>query len=315
MSDDRSKPHGAEPDEFGETTVVTAVSGVGPIPEASRRAAMLVVLSGPAIGRNYALDSDKILIGRSGDVNILIPDEGVSRVHAEIQRDGDEFVIVDHGSMNGTAVDGKRLVAPTRLQDGARILVGSRTIVKFSLMDNLEAEAQRRVTDAVYRDGLTGVFNRRYLDIRLKEEFAFASRHGRPVALLLVDVDHFKNVNDTYGHQSGDEILKALAQCLEKNVRIEDVVARYGGEEFVIIARGINLAQSKTFAERVCGFVRGLRVPCGPAGEKIVSLTVSIGCACYRVDRDESIEAVLARADAALYAAKHAGRDRVGVGE
>ncbi|HEV8322950.1 MAG TPA: GGDEF domain-containing protein [Myxococcota bacterium] len=302
-------------DDWDDQTVNTAVSRVAAVPPGTETAAaMLVVLSGPAIGRSFPLGDQPVVMGRTEEAEVALFDAGVSRRHAEVRRDGEGWVAADLGSLNGTAVDGKIIAAPTRLQDGARIQLGARSVVKFRLMDSLEAEAQRRLSDAVYRDGLTGAFNRRYMELRLNEEFGFAERHGRPLSLLLVDVDFFKRINDTHGHQAGDEALRALGRCLLEKVRREDVVARYGGEEFLIIARGIDVTQAIAFGERVRAFVRALRVPL-PGGGGEIGLTVSVGCACYRVTPGEAppddAETVLKRADEALYEAKQAGRDRV----
>jgi diguanylate cyclase (GGDEF)-like protein len=159
------------------------------------------------------------------------------------------------------------------------------------------------------RDPLTSLHNRRHLDERLKGEFAFAARHKTALTVFVIDVDHFKKVNDTYGHPAGDEVLRAMATVLLKMVRTEDVVARFGGEEFVVLARGIDDLGTEVFGQRLRAGVEALRVPW--EGREL-RLTVSIGVGhCDAMREYASPEALVAAADGALYRAKHGGRNQV----
>ncbi|MCB1002685.1 MAG: sensor domain-containing diguanylate cyclase [Acidimicrobiales bacterium] len=151
-------------------------------------------------------------------------------------------------------------------------------------------------------DGLTGLCNRTEFDGALERELSRAQRTGDPLALVLVDLDHFKAVNDTHGHQTGDEVLRQVGAGLEQLVRREDVAARYGGEEFVVLLPGVDAAGGVAFAERVRS---GLR-----EAVDAVALTVSAGVASYP-ENALDVDALVGRADAALYAAKRGGRDRV----
>jgi diguanylate cyclase (GGDEF)-like protein len=157
-------------------------------------------------------------------------------------------------------------------------------------------------------DPLTGLHNRRHLDARLRAELAFATRHEAPLSVLIIDVDHFKKINDTMGHGAGDAALRALGERLQKSVRTEDVVARYGGEEFAVIARGIKAAGALLLAERVRETVARMRVA---YEAHTIAFTISVGVATMDQNRKfAAVEALLKAADDALYAAKKSGRNR-----
>jgi diguanylate cyclase (GGDEF)-like protein len=158
-------------------------------------------------------------------------------------------------------------------------------------------------------DVLTRVHNRRYFEDRLAGEMSFALRHAAPLSLLLFDVDHFKKVNDTFGHAAGDAVLRVMAATVKRMVRTEDLVARYGGEEFAVIARGIGHRNAMIFGERVRKTVQACVVPWD---ERPIHATISIGVA--TVEQGSPIDgtrALVAAADAALYRAKNGGRNRV----
>jgi diguanylate cyclase (GGDEF)-like protein len=161
-------------------------------------------------------------------------------------------------------------------------------------------------------DGLTRLYVRRYFDLRLQEEFAKARRYGRPFAMLIFDIDHFKKFNDTHGHQTGDAVLRQFADLLRKNTRSADVCCRYGGEEMTVILPETALDEAAALAEKLCATIRG-HVFTGTAGQDL-SVTASIGVAAYRPDCDGP-DAMVEAADKVLYAAKESGRDRVMVAE
>jgi diguanylate cyclase (GGDEF)-like protein len=166
----------------------------------------------------------------------------------------------------------------------------------------MELEAETR------RDALTGVFNRSFLEQYLAREFDSASRQGWPLSLAFCDLDHFKSVNDTHGHQAGDRILQATARVLRGNTRDSDVVARYGGEEFVLVLPNADAATCRSICERIVAAVGGSRHDIGQ-GE--LAVTISIGFATQSPGSPfDSVEALLAAADQALYAAKTQGRNR-----
>jgi two-component system cell cycle response regulator len=165
-------------------------------------------------------------------------------------------------------------------------------------------------------DFLTGFHNRRYLQARLREELARAQRAGRPVACLMIDVDHFKRINDHYGHLAGDAVLREVAQRIDAEMRVSDTGARFGGDEFAIVLPQGSVGDGERVAARVLDAVRGQPVSIG--GHAAESVTLSIGVAAAAPDqntRDYKVVAdrLIAEADAALYRAKSAGRNRVAV--
>ncbi|MGN2392387.1 diguanylate cyclase [Pelomicrobium sp. G1] len=158
------------------------------------------------------------------------------------------------------------------------------------------------------RDPLTGLFNRRYLEESLQREVARAERTGRPLALLMLDVDHFKRFNDSYGHEAGDAVLRALGRLLRQSVREGDIACRFGGEEFVVLLPEATLETAQERAERIRDEARRIRIH--REGRYLDPVSVSFGVAIYP-DHGVSAETLLAAADAALYRAKSSGRDRV----
>lgn len=301
MTDDSKRP-------------VTFPTNVVPPPARIVRSenAFLVVLTGPLIGDMYKLESGHVfVIGREEGAHILISDEGVSRWHARISIHETEALLEDMESRNGTYVNGTR-VRSRSLTDGDKIQLGARTTMMFTLTDSLEADYQLWLAAAALRDPLTGLYNRRHFDERLSAEYSAARRHGRPLALLIIDIDHFKAVNDAAGHAAGDEALKMVACSIQQTLRKEDILARYGGEEFVVLARETSLVGAEQLAQRIRRNIEKSR--CEFSGKSIqvtvsIGLTVSIGVAEFspKLGEREFFEA----ADRALYEAKHRGRNCV----
>ena len=168
------------------------------------------------------------------------------------------------------------------------------------------SERSQTLEHAALTDGLTGMQNRRYFDDALKEYLDEFRRIGKPVGLMILDLDHFKQVNDTHGHDVGDEVLRAVADCLKDMTRYHDVVARLGGEEFAVVAPNMDSEMLVRFAERIRKAIAGMAVLSGNVRLKI---TASVGLAVW--DRKETAEDFYRRADKQLYEAKKAGRNRV----
>ncbi len=293
------------PDETTHNTVPTLGR---PKSGPAGASAYLVVIAGPSFGETYKIKADRTVLGRGDRTDIRIVDDGVSREHSAVQREGGKIVLVDLGSTNGTFCNGARVPAKSRvdLVDGDKISIGASTILKFTYQDHIDEHYQKQLFESALRDGLTSTFNRRYFLDRLHGELRFAVRHGKPIALLFVDIDHFKKVNDTYGHQAGDQVLAAVARIMMTTVRAEDVLARYGGEEFAIICREIELDGAEALAKRLVAAVALKPLEFG--GQQI-PVTISVGAA---VDHGRSeAQALIAAADAAMYEAKRTGRNRV----
>lgn len=171
---------------------------------------------------------------------------------------------------------------------------------------HLISQAESRLQEMATTDSLTGLMNRRSLLTALEREQALRQRRPHPVALMLVDIDHFKRLNDTYGHNMGDWALQAVAEVLRKGVRDMDFVARWGGEEFLIILPHADMAVALPVAERLRRHIAELRFP---SGNHPLRVTATLGLA--ELGSDEGADAAIQRADAALYQGKHQGRDRV----
>ena len=167
---------------------------------------------------------------------------------------------------------------------------------------------QKSLREQSIRDPLTHLFNRRYLEATMEREFARAKRNTQPVSLLIMDIDHFKRINDTYGHDAGDAVLQAFARMLLTKVRKEDIACRFGGEEFVLVLPAANPEMAMKRGEEVCAAMRALEVSTG--GQTLANMSVSVGVATYPVHGDKP-ETLLLRADKALYEAKHGGRNQV----
>jgi two-component system cell cycle response regulator len=292
------------PEETTNTARKLDAPKLEPVPRGA--SAYLVVIAGPSFGEMYKLKTDRAVLGRGEKTDIRIVDDGVSREHAAIERDGGRVVLRDLRSTNGTFCNGLRVGGDHELTDGDKIAIGSSTILKFTIQDHIDEHYQKQLFESALRDGLTNTFNRRYFLDRLNGEMRFSVRHGKPLALLFVDIDHFKKVNDTYGHQAGDEVLAGVARVMMTTLRAEDVLARYGGEEFAIICREIEVAGAEALARRLCTGIAGKTFE---HRGQVIPVTVSVGAA---VDRSiDNPQALIAAADAAMYEAKRTGRNRV----
>jgi diguanylate cyclase (GGDEF)-like protein len=171
---------------------------------------------------------------------------------------------------------------------------------------NLQLRAQ--LHDLSIRDALTGLYNRRYLDEALERELLRATRHQHPVGVVMLDIDHFKLFNDTYGHDAGDVLLRALGTFLQNNIRGEDIACRYGGEEFTLILPMASLRDTQARAEDLRASVNHLQAMHGD--QWIGQVTISLGAACFP-EHGTTGDALIRAADRALYQAKMSGRNCV----
>jgi two-component system, cell cycle response regulator len=272
-----------------------------------RDRAYLIVLAGMSTGETFRLDADRSIIGRSPRAQVRLTDEGVSREHAVVSVESDEVFLEDLGSTNGTFCNGVR-VKRRALEDGDKIMIGSTTILKFTYHDKFDEAFQKQMLESALRDGLTKVFNRKHFNDVFAKEFAFALRHDSPLSLLFIDIDHFKKVNDTYGHPAGDHVLSEISGVLAGTIRGEDVLARFGGEEFCVLSRGIDVVGARDLAERLRKETADKRIL---YGGKLIAVTISIGLASLPDATVTQPGMLLAAADRALYDAKRQGRNRV----
>ena len=221
------------------------------------------------------------------------------------------YVLVSYGAatllrhqMSPEAMDWRRDAVVSVLVVGSVIWFASAASYISRLRSRLRASLQQLAALATH-DALTGIWNRRQIDQDLEAAVKHAHRTGSALSVLLVDVDHFKSVNDRYGHAMGDEVLRAVAAGLSAQLRAGDQVARYGGEEFLLLLPGTTLAQASVLAERLRVALQGLSVL--PDGEQAIS--ASFGLAVWRAG--ETADQLVRRADLAMYRAKAAGRNRV----
>ncbi len=269
----------------------------------------LVVLAGPNLGEMYPVEGAEAFVGRGEGASIRLKDDAISRKHVRLALRGNEVLIEDLRSANGTLVNGAPLTGATRLRDGDQIQLGATTILKFTFHDKLEEAFRRQMYDAALRDPMTKAFNKTHLLDRLTAELGFARRHQRPLGLLMIDVDHFKRVNDTFGHVAGDHVLTKLASEIQTVLRVEDLLARYGGEEFAVLSRsGASSEEAPVLAERIRTSVERASFV---FQDRVIPVTVSIGVATYPSTGIDLPAALISRADEALYKAKRLGRNRV----
>lgn len=178
--------------------------------------------------------------------------------------------------------------------------------------ENLDLLMQHRVLEEISaRDSLTGLYNRWFVMEKIESEMNRALRHGAPMSVLMLDLDHFKNVNDSFGHSAGDEVLKSVGQVLRESCRVYDVPGRYGGEEFCIVLPETRLGNTQNVAERIRARLAQTQLA---VGGNSISVTASIGVAALESVSNEGIvsaASLIERADRALYAAKSHGRNRV----
>ncbi len=291
-----------------DSTVLQALAGTG------QQHACLILYSGEDAGQRFALAGVRMLLGRSPNCEICIDSAGISRCHAELLLEGDRFVLHDRGSVNGTFVNGERLEVPKALQDGNLIRLGNVTL-KFYECQSLDALLHDRIYRMATVDVGTDVFTKRYLLEALEREIRRAHRTGQALSVLCMDLDHFKSVNDRFGHNGGDAVLRAAAAALKAQVRHSDILGRIGGEEFAVVLPETDLRAALELAERMRAAVAAelflLELADADGTCRVQhQQTASFGAA-QLVPTMPDARALLGAADQRLYAAKRGGRNRV----
>ena len=291
-----------------ETTRIISVNNINQSTDTNRNYPCFIVIAGANVGKMYKLETSEALLGRMETNHIVINDEGISRTHCRIlQLPENQVMLEDLNSTNGTYINSERINRAV-LKDGDKIQIGSTTILKFTYSDKLEENFQKQMYESALKDGLTKIYNKRFFLEQIETEFAYSVRHSDNLHLFMLDIDHFKKINDTYGHLCGDSILMELAARIQKAIRAEDIFARYGGEEFAIIARGISADQALLFGERI-----RLLIATQPFiwEDKALTVTISIGLASFPHSQITDSVKLIKAADEALYKSKNTGRNRV----
>jgi diguanylate cyclase (GGDEF)-like protein len=264
-----------------------------------------VVIYGPELGKRIHLGSAPFEIGRSSKNDLFLDHESISRHHVRITFDGRDHFVSDLNSTNGTFVNDEP-VREQRLRDGDQVRIG-RSILKFMTGENVEVHYHEEIYRLMTVDALTQAFNRRFFNEALEREFNRSRRYGRELSLIAFDIDHFKRVNDTYGHLTGDNLLRHIAAAVKLRLRREDVFARTGGEEFGVLLPEIGLDGALTTAEKVRRIVEETPLK---HEQQLITCAVSVGVATLGAD-EASGEELYKRADERLYEAKQGGRNRV----
>ncbi|MBL8909714.1 MAG: GGDEF domain-containing protein [Archangium sp.] len=292
--------------EFDE---ITAGLPVPKLPESKGgRVPVMLVVGGPrtALGRVYRIERE-ILLGRAGEADAWLDEEGVSRKHARVVRTDAGAMIVDLNSRNGTWINGAR-VTQGDLKEGDLVQIGASHILRFVFQDQLDEAAHRTLVDNAIRDSLTGAYNRGYFLDQLRKDVSSAIRHKQHLSLAMIDLDHFKQINDLHGHAMGDLVLRHFSRTVATLIRSEDTFGRIGGEEFALILRQCAPAEATRVTERIRSSTEQLDLM---HSDQLVPISVSIGLTSLPPGAATGDVQLLEVADRALYEAKHQGRNRV----
>ncbi|MBR6454672.1 MAG: diguanylate cyclase [Fibrobacter sp.] len=252
------------------------------------------------------LERGTVVLGRGQDADIRFEDELVSRRHCALSFDGGSVTVEDLGSTNGTFVDGN-FVHKQILDSDNRLQIG-KMVLKVAYKDPSEEAFSRELYEAATKDPLTGILNRQAFMERSAGELVYARRNDTSINIVMIDVDNFKQVNDTWGHPCGDLVLKEIARLLSDEKRDSDLLARYGGEEFLLLMNGITPEDAKKRAEKLRTTIAhhifswmDTRIP----------VTISLGISSRKGTEVSQITDLIAESDKLLYVAKGNGKNQV----
>jgi len=296
-------------DGEGQETRITKISGLVDRPIGTGESSF-VTIYGPNLGKKFVLDQAEFTIGRDAVQNFICVElDNVSRKHCRVTQKDGKFFVRDLNSTNGTYVNDEEIKPPAdrQLRSGDLIKVGG-AIYKFLQGDNVEALYHEEIYRMTIVDGLTGVHNKRYFMEFLEREMARCSRYGRPLSLMMFDIDFFKKINDEFGHLAGDYVLRELATQVRTRVRKEECVARYGGEEFAIVLPESPVDKARKFADKLNKLIAEHEFT---FEARKIPVTVSIGVAEMSSGESEEPTHFIKLADQHLYTAKRTGRNRV----
>ena len=277
----------------------------------------LVFLTGDLMAVPIPLERAEVILGRALESDVRINDTKISRRHASVSVVFDEetkrtnYFITDLDSTNGTFLNGRKIQTGEIVQNGDKIAVGDH-ILRFELLDEIDREYQRQIRRLISHDDLTGLLSSRSFFSELRRESGLAREEKRPFCVLMMDIDFFKQVNDTHGHLTGSKTLEEIGVCITQNLRTGDVAARFGGEEFAAFLLDAELAQGLVAAERIRSEIEAkhFSVIRQSKMHETHRVTISIGVAAFPDDSSDPMELV-EMADSALYRAKREGRNRI----
>lgn len=314
MSSGKNDKPGFEATDFADkTSVLPSDTFKLRLAQAGQAPPSLVLLVGPAnsVGRQWPIEDTDLVLGRAAASFICVDDRSMSKSHAKLVVAGGDVSIVDLESTNKTIVNGRPIpsLSPIKLQNNDQIKCGN-VIFKFLEKGNIETVSTAQAFDRALTDALTGIANRGALNAKGPESFNRSSLLGLPLSFIIFDIDHFKNVNDTYGHPAGDYILKEISSVIRARlIRENDFFARSGGEEFCLLLMGTPMNTTIEVAERVRHTIESHEFI---FEDRKIPVTISCGVAA-RNEEDTGWEAIYKRADEALYESKRGGRNRVSV--
>jgi len=291
------------PNKYPDDTVIADRDSS--VADASSNISCLVMIRGEYLGRRYPILNKPLLIGRTVECDIQLADDCISRRHCSLLPCETEVVVFDLNSTNGSYVNGNQ-VSSQPLKNGDRLTIG-RSIFKFLSGDHVEHAYHEEIYRLKTTDSLTGAFNKRYFEDELRHELSRFFRHRHALSLLMMDIDHFKKINDEYGHLAGDKVLAELGAIIYSSIRFEDTFSRYGGEEFALLMPEMNLFNAADSAERLRKLISNTAFK---FEDYELQVTISIGVAEAGADTNKPEDLVLA-ADKCLYEAKRSGRNRV----
>jgi diguanylate cyclase (GGDEF)-like protein len=291
---------------MADDKTIIADPGSSVIEPPKRSTACFVQYSGANLGKRYVLDQFEMIIGRSPNVQIVVNEQSVSRNHAQCICNEGSVSITDLGSSNGTYINDEKIDEPRLLKDGDIIRLGN-IVFKFFAQGNVENVFHDNIYRMATIDALTQAFNKKYLLEALDSEFKFSRTYSRPLSIIYFDLDHFKNVNDTYGHNVGDFILKETCEVVKSQTRKDDILCRFGGEEFVILLPTTEAPTAYELAERIR---KAIETHEFVVDSLKLQQTISAGVAQLTANMNTPTQ-LLEEADQKLYQSKTNGRNQV----
>ena len=304
-------------DASGRTRQSTTQRG-GSEGDAAERRPALVFLRGELLAVPIPLDRSEVTLGRALEADVRVNDSRASRLHARITTERDaataetRYRLSDLESTNGTLLNGK-FIDEAFLQNGDKFVIGDQ-LIRFEMLDEIDREFQQQIHRLLVHDELTGLLTSKSFFSELRREAARAETESKPFCVLMMDIDHFKEVNDTYGHLAGSETLEEVGAVIKGALRAGDVGARFGGEEFALFLLDADCTQGLIAGERVRSAIEKHEFPAvrrgGSEQQRTHRITISIGVASFPQDARDPIQLV-EMADSALYRAKRSGRNRV----
>lgn len=300
---------------MSDETIIADVNNISILKPSRRKRPCLVQYSGDQLGKIYHIEKESITIGRSKTEDIVIVEASVSRQHARVNTRGDDTIEVeDLGSSNGTLVNHEKLIGKIILKDSDFLQIGN-VLFKYCASSNIDALIQDKIYRMATIDEGTKIYNKKYLLQNLESEIRYSRSSRLPLSIIYYDLDFFKKVNDSYGHNAGDVILYESSQLVKSVVRKDDILGRFGGEEFVIILPATDIKAAYDLAERIRIAIEShsfaLDIVQGEARKKVMhKQTISMGVSQLK-EPMQTPEDFLEDADQKLYLSKQTGRNKI----